>query len=137
MTLDDRSSFGLLVAMAVCRLLAGLAIIKILSSTFGPAKFGTLSHIMGIAALIFMFAGGGVTNGIIHFVSADRSDASRQGWLAAARDMSILSGAVLGLIGVALYFFGAETLLGDRLLVGVLAIALSAARISHAHTHAV
>ena len=93
-----------------------------------PARLGSvlglliLTLFMGVAAIFYTFAGGGLTNGLIKHVSEDSSNASRSEWLSAAGLIAVASSAGLAAIAIALYFFGAEPIFSDQRLAPVFLI---------------
>jgi O-antigen/teichoic acid export membrane protein len=104
---------AILIAMVIVRIASMLILVKYLSLTFGPERFGALSQIMGIAAVFYMFAGGGFSNGLIKSVAEDASTAARAAWMGAAVFICVATSIVLLAIAVVLYFVGASTLLLD------------------------
>ena len=106
-------SVALLIGMAVVRIATTLAIVKVLSVTFGPEAFGSLSHVIGISALFYMFAGGGVANGLIRNVAAESSSPGQYAWLAAASGISMASAFLLGAICIILAVWGGSNVMMD------------------------
>jgi O-antigen/teichoic acid export membrane protein len=120
--MSHRASIAMLVIMVVVRLGSMLAMLKFIAARFGPEGFGAISQIMGVAAIFYTFAGGGLTNGLIKHVSEDSSNASRSEWLSAAGLIAVASSAGLAAIAIALYFFGAEPIFSDQRLAPVFLI---------------
>ena len=58
--------FGL---STLVKALCGLAIVKLMAMWLGPTAFGILGQLMTVVAIASMFAGGGVTNGLIKNLS--------------------------------------------------------------------
>lgn len=106
-----RSSIVTLLAMMFVRLGAMLVVFKFLSTSFGPERFGTISQVMAISAIFYMFAGGGLTNGLIRHVAADESDAVRREWLSSATWICFASSLLLGAVAIFLYGIGGGGLL--------------------------
>jgi PST family polysaccharide transporter len=94
-------------------LIAGFVLLKFLASQFGPSAFGELTQIMGVAAIFYMFAGGGLSNGLIRNLSASASNDERQSWLSAAVAINIFASILLVIIAVALALFGGNLIFGD------------------------
>jgi O-antigen/teichoic acid export membrane protein len=118
------SSIVLLIAVSVCRLICGLAVVKVLSVILGPSQFGTLSQVIGVCALFYSFAGGGVTNGVILFAGGEPVNEVRRIWLTAALTFATVAGLALAAVASILFALGAEAILGDARLAPVfLAIA--------------
>ena len=111
--MTHRASIAILIVMVVVRIAAMLILIKYLSLTFGPERFGTLSQIMGIAAVFYMFAGGGLGSGLIKNVAADASTEARSAWMGAAAFICVATSIILLAIAVVCYFAGASALLLD------------------------
>lgn len=103
----------ILSAMVGIRLLVTFLILKYLSSTFGPERFGTITQVMGIAAIFYMFAGGGISNGLIRSVAGAKDRFEKSQWMTAATIIFAASSVLLMLIALALYFFGAQPLFRD------------------------
>jgi hypothetical protein len=112
------SSLVLLIAQSACRILCGLAVAKALSS-LGPARFGTLSQIIGISMVFYGFAGGAVSNGLVVNLGRVKDEHSRHLWLAAGLVVALAASAILAVAALILYEFGAKALLGDETLAGV------------------
>jgi polysaccharide transporter, PST family len=100
--------------MSLCRLVCGFAVVKALSAIYGPADFGTISQVMGIAALFFMLAGGGISNGLILELGREKEQPARLQWLASALEIAFGSAIVLFLTGLLLFALAADTLFGNR-----------------------
>ena len=106
-------SMVLLIGMAVTRIVSTLAIVKVISAVFGPEAFGELSHVIGISAVFYMFAGGGVANGLIRHVAVSKEPHQRAAWLKAASVISIASALALGVLCVVLYLWSGAFVLLD------------------------
>jgi O-antigen/teichoic acid export membrane protein len=91
----------------------GLVVLKYLAWQFGPAIFGLLTQVIGIASIFYLFAGGGITNGVIRNISATPSDAERRRWMSAGTTITILSSIALAAVAVALALFGERALFGE------------------------
>jgi O-antigen/teichoic acid export membrane protein len=88
-------------------------LLKFLASQFGPSAFGELTQIMGVAAIFYMFAGGGISSGLIRNLSATGSDSERQSWLSAAVTINILASALLAIVAIVLALLGGGAVFGD------------------------
>jgi O-antigen/teichoic acid export membrane protein len=116
---EGRLSIALLISVSACRLLCGLAVIKALSMMLGPAQFGTLSQIIGVATVFYSFAGGGVTNGLILFAGSEQDDVRQRRWLAAALTFASVASILLAGVALLLFAFGANAILGNEKLANV------------------
>lgn len=99
------ASVLILGASTSVRLATGLVILKFFAWYFGPANFGLLTQIMGVAAIFNTFAGGGITNGLIRNIAAARSEIEIRGWLSAGMTINALSSLVLTGIALVLWQF--------------------------------
>ena len=68
---------------------------------------------MGVAAIFYMFAGGGITNGLIRNISAASSEEERKLWMSAATTISTLSSFALAAIAFALALLDGNLIFGD------------------------
>jgi len=109
----DASPYFYLILSTAVRLATGLIFLKFLAWQFGPSTFGLLTQVMGIAAIFYMFAGGGITNGVIRNISAATSEVERRRWMSAGATITILSALALAAIAVALALFGGSAIFGD------------------------
>jgi O-antigen/teichoic acid export membrane protein len=109
---DGRPLFFLGAATGA-RLIAGFVVLKYLAWQFGPADFGVLTQIMSVAAIFYMFAGGGITNGLIRNISAAPSSEERRHWISAGTMINVLASIVLATIALALAAFGGGAAFGD------------------------
>jgi O-antigen/teichoic acid export membrane protein len=93
---------------------AGLIVIKLLAWKLGPDGFGLLGQLMTLVAITGMFAGGGITNGLIK-VLAKSSIESKDGqaWLSTAFTLT----TIISLI-VAILLSVFSTALSDHLMQG-------------------
>src|SRR5262249_2205274 len=98
----DAPPYLFLILSTAVRLAAGLALLKFLAWQFGPSTFGLLTQVMGAAALFYMFAGGGITNGIIRNISATSSEAERRLWMSAGTTITVLPSIALAAIAIVL-----------------------------------
>ncbi len=87
------------------RLMAGLVALKYLAFAFGPASFGLLMQVMGVAAIFYMFAGGAVGWGLIRNIAAARSPHERERWMSAACTINLASSIAFAAIAVMLWLF--------------------------------
>lgn len=78
---------------------AGLIVIKLLAWKLGPDGFGLLGQLMTLVAITGMFAGGGITNGLIK-VLAESPVASKEGraWFATAFTLTTIISAFVALL---------------------------------------
>jgi len=95
------------------RLVAGFVVLKYLALQFGPSTFGLLTQVMGVAAVFYMFAGGGISNGLIRNISAVDSVEDRQRWMSAGITINVLTSVALAVIAIALGLFDGGAILGD------------------------
>jgi PST family polysaccharide transporter len=109
----DAVPYLFLTLSTAVRLAAGLVLLKYLARHFGPSTFGLLTQVMGIAAIFYLFAGGGITNGVIRNISATSSEAERRRWMSAGTTIAILSSIALAAVAVALALFGGRAIFGD------------------------
>src|SRR4030095_13966462 len=112
-TLFDSSPSLFLVLSTAVRLAAGLVLLKYLAWQFGPSTFGLLTQVMGVAAVFYLFAGGGITNGVIRNVSAASSEDERRRWMSAANTINILSSIGLAAVAIMLALFGSSAIFGE------------------------
>jgi PST family polysaccharide transporter len=68
---------------------------------------------MGVAAIFYMFAGGGITNGLIRNISAVFSLEQQQRWISAGITINALSSLALSAIAIALALLDGGAILGD------------------------
>jgi PST family polysaccharide transporter len=121
-----RTGFYTTIATAA-RLLAGLAVIKLVAWFAGPAGVGKLGQFMSLMSLLAVLAGGGISAGIVKYVAEYRHDAQKLSrLLAAALWYALCASCLMG--GAALLFSRqiALWLLGDpgyESLIRVLAVA--------------
>jgi enterobacterial common antigen flippase len=108
-----RAPYLFLVLSTAVRLATGLFLFKYLAWQFGPATFGLLTQVIGIAAIFYLFAGGGITNGVIRNISATSSETERGRWLSAGTTITILSSITLAAVAFALALFGERALFGE------------------------
>jgi O-antigen/teichoic acid export membrane protein len=94
------------------RLVAGFVLLKYLALQFGPGTFGLLTQVMGVAAIFYMFAGGGITNGLIRNIAAAVSVQEHQRWMAAGFTINALSSLALAAIATMLGLFDGGATLG-------------------------
>jgi hypothetical protein len=108
-----RSPYLFLLLSTAIRLAAGLIALKYLAWQFGPSTFGLLTQVMGIAAIFYLFAGGGVTNGVIRNVSASPSEDERRRWMSAATTITVHASVILAVVAIALALFGSSVIFGE------------------------
>jgi O-antigen/teichoic acid export membrane protein len=109
----DAPPYLFLVLSTAVRLAAGLVLLKYLAWQFGPSTFGLLTQVMGVAAVFYMFAGGGITNGVIRNISATSSEVERRRWMSAGTTITVVSSIALAAVAVALALFGGSAIFGD------------------------
>jgi O-antigen/teichoic acid export membrane protein len=119
--------FYLILSTAV-RLASGLIIFKFLASQFGPSTFGLLTQVMGIAAIFYMFAGGGIANGIIRNISAAPSEFERKRWMSAGTTITVASSVALAAIAIVLALFDGGIIFGEPSLAPVF-VGIAAAQV--------
>ena len=111
--LFDASPYLFLALSTAVKLATGLALLKYLAWQFGPSTFGLLTQVMGVAAVFYLFAGGGITNGVIRNVSAAPSDDDRRRWMSAANTITVLSSIGLAAVAIMLALFGSSAIFGE------------------------
>jgi len=109
------------------RLIAALVVVKLVASSAGPEGIGRLGQFMSLMSVLAVFAGGGISSGVVKCVAEYREDASRLSrLLAAALWYALIASCVMG---AATWLFSrpiAAWLMGDAgyaSLVRVLAVA--------------
>jgi len=107
------SSYLFLVLSTAIRLAAGLVLLKYLAWQFRPSIFGLLTQVMAVAAVFYLFAGGGITSGIIRNISAAQSQDEQRRWMSAANTITLLSSIVLAAVALVLALFGSNAIFGD------------------------
>jgi O-antigen/teichoic acid export membrane protein len=112
-TLLDLAPFLFLGVSTAVRLVAGFVLLKYLALQFGPGTFGLLTQVMGVAAIFYMFAGGGITNGLIRNISAALSVEEHPRWLSAGITINALTSVALAVIAITLGLSGGGAILGD------------------------
>src|SRR5262249_14137409 len=68
---------------------------------------------MGVAAIFYMFAGGGITNGLIRNISAAHLAEEHDRWMSAGITISALTSVALAVIATTLGLFDGGAILGD------------------------
>ena len=66
------------------KIVSGLVIIKLIAWKFTPEQFGVLGQLMTAIAIVSMFAGGGITNGVIKLLASSDSIKSKEETISAA-----------------------------------------------------
>lgn len=93
---------------------AGLIVIKLLAWKLGPDGFGLLGQLMTLVAITGMFAGGGITNGLIKVLAKSPIESKDgQAWLSTAFTLTTIISA---LVAILLSVF--STTLSDHLMQG-------------------
>jgi polysaccharide transporter, PST family len=121
-----RTGFYSSIATAA-RLLAGLVVIKLVAWFAGPEGVGRLGQFMSLMSLLAVFAGGGISAGIVKYVAEYRHDAQKLSrLLSAALWYALCASCLMGTAALWLSRPIAEWLLGDphyQNLIRVLAVA--------------
>lgn len=79
------------------RLLAALVVVKLVASSAGPEGIGRLGQFMSLMSVLAVFAGGGISSGVVKYVAEYREDAPRLSrLLAAALWYALLASFVMG-----------------------------------------
>lgn len=86
---------------------------KVLSNLFGPSTFGLLTQVIGVVAVFFMIAGGGVTTGLIRNVSAAANKRMGVEWLRASLTIHMFTTFLLAALAAFLFAFGGNTVFGE------------------------
>lgn len=107
------SPYLFLILSTAVKLAAGLVLFKYLAWQFGPSTFGLLTQVMGITAIFYLFAGGGITNGIIRNISATTSETERRRWMSAGTTITVLSSIALAAVALMLALFGDRAIFGE------------------------
>jgi O-antigen/teichoic acid export membrane protein len=68
---------------------------------------------MAVAAVFYLFAGGGITNGVIRHISAAPSSDQQRRWMSAANTITLLSSIALAAVAFVLGLFGSNAIFGD------------------------
>ncbi|MDQ0010800.1 PST family polysaccharide transporter [Luteibacter jiangsuensis] len=109
------------------RLLAALVVVKLVASSAGPEGVGRLGQFMSLMSVLAVFAGGGISSGVVKYVAEYRDDSARLSrLLAAALWYALLASCVIGAGTLVLSRQIATWLMGDAgyaSLVRVLAVA--------------
>lgn len=111
---SDIKNLALLIAVSLCRLACGLAVVKVLSVMLGPADFGTITQIMGAATIFYVVAGGGIGAGLMLQVGQIESEDTRTKWLASSIEIALASSVILAAIGLTIYLVAPTALFGVR-----------------------
>ena len=109
----DASPYLFLLLSTAVRLAAGLVLLKYIAWQFGLSTFGLLTQVMGVAAIFYMFSGGGISNGVIRNISAGLSAAERRRWMSAGTTITVLFSIALAVVALALSLFGSTAIFGD------------------------
>jgi PST family polysaccharide transporter len=111
--LFEASPHFLLILSTAVKLAAGFVLLKYLAWQFGPTTFGLLSQVMGTAAIFYLCAGGGITNGVIRNLAAASSEDERHRWMSAATTITALSSIILAAVALGLALFGSNAIFGN------------------------
>ncbi|QXH52899.1 O-antigen translocase [Pseudomonas fakonensis] len=83
------------------RIAVGFLLIKVVAQSLGPEGLGALGNFMSLATLVYMVAGGGITNGVIKLTSEYNAQAHRLiRMLSTAFSYSLVCCLVIGAGGV-------------------------------------
>jgi O-antigen/teichoic acid export membrane protein len=107
------SSYLFLVLSTTVRLVTSLVLLKYLTWQFGPSIFGLLTQVMAVAAVFYLFAGGGITSGVIRNISAAQSQDEQRRWMSAANTITLLSSIVLAAVALALALCCSNAIFSD------------------------
>lgn len=78
---------------------AGLIVIKLLAWKLGPDGFGLLGQLMTLVAITGMFAGGGITNGLIKVLAKSPIESKDgQAWLSTAFTLTTIISALVAIL---------------------------------------
>ena len=84
-------------ASTLSKLFAGLLIVKIIAVTVGADGLGRLGQFMSLMSMVTILAGGGISSGIIKYVSEFRQDKkSLDAYLGAASFVTVLASLLVG-----------------------------------------
>ncbi|HEY9057575.1 MAG TPA: hypothetical protein VIN77_10535 [Aurantimonas sp.] len=108
------ASMTILVAMVGLRTGAVLVLFKFLATSFGPDGFGQLSQVMAVAAVFYMIAGGGLTNGIVRNVAAAPDRDASASWLKAALPIVAIFAVALAAAALAIWLWGSSFLFPEQ-----------------------
>lgn len=98
-----RSSAYLLISIFI-KIVVGLLVVKLMAVKLGPDAFGQLGQLMSLTAVLAMFAGGGVANGLIKFLSKSPLDTEEgKAWASAAFSLATFTSCFIGLIIILLH----------------------------------
>jgi O-antigen/teichoic acid export membrane protein len=102
-------------SITLIKVFTGLAVLKYVSYTLGPELFGQLGQLMTVVAIISMFAGGGISNGLIKSLAASVNEDERLTYISAALAIYVLSSCFTTVLcffcsqsHYSLQFFGGE-----------------------------
>ena len=80
------------------KIVSGLAVIKCVSYTLGPEVFGQLGQLMTVVAITSMFAGGGISNGLIQRLAASSREEDRSAFISAAITIYLISSSLISIL---------------------------------------
>ena len=69
---------------------------KLLALKLGPDQFGLVGQVMTVIAIVSMFAGGGITNGLIRYVAINSDSEKRKPYLGAGFSILVISSLMVG-----------------------------------------
>lgn len=99
----------------IAKLLSSLVIVKLVAWYAGPEGVGKLGQFLSLMSLITVFAGGGITSGVIKYVAEYRERAEEKSrLLQAATSYTLTATAAMGIVIIVFSMPLAEWLLSDK-----------------------
>ncbi len=99
------------------KIVLGLVLIKLIALYLGPDGLGRLGHYMSLVSIVILLAGGGITNGIIKYISVIKSDSdSLNSFISSVFVYSLFFSLIVFVVGVffsgliSTFIFGGEDL---------------------------
>jgi len=86
----------------ICKLLAGLMVVKVMAIYLGADGLGRLGQFMSLLTIVTMLAGGGISTGIVKYVAQFKSEPLRLSEYVQTASFITLISSVL--VGILLYF---------------------------------
>ena len=91
--------FGLILSSStLAKVISGLVIIKMMAWKLTPDQFGLLGQLMTAIAIVSMFAGGGITNGIIKLLASSDSISVKEKTINAALVICFASCGIIAIL---------------------------------------
>ena len=107
--------YGVILSFStLAKIVSGLVIIKLIAWKFTPEQFGVLGQLMTAIAIVSMFAGGGITNGIIKLLASSDSLSVKEKSVNAALVICFASCAIIAILlcisskGLSKFIFGSN-----------------------------